>query len=137
MSGMTALAVLLLVADGAGAAEPVTAEQVIKRYREIFPTIDDLDCPPGKGAEIVVCGGRDPQDLRVPPSIDEPGRRVRGDTPLTSERVRLDNPYACVSNKGCAKATIPIFSTGRRAPGAPKPFVDIIANAIRTIAEGD
>jgi len=134
---MTVLAALLLVADGARAPESVTAEQLIERYRKTFPTIDDLDCPPAKGAEIVVCGGRDPQDQRLPPSIDEPGRRVRGDTPLTTERVRLDNPFACVSNKGCAKATIPIISVGRRAPGAPDPVVDTIVNAISRIATPD
>jgi hypothetical protein len=70
-----ALPLLLLATGSAPAtAQPITAEQALKRYREQFRSVPEMDCP-RDNTEIVVCGrgGRD----RPPPYPREEGATVR------------------------------------------------------------
>ena len=78
---MAPLGLLMIgLAAPAGAAEPVTAEAAMERYRSLVAPIAVLNCPkPGSPDEIVVCGrpeGRDPNRLPLPPP---PGERIRGE----------------------------------------------------------
>ena len=84
-----ALALLLALASvsAAGAQEtpPVTAEEAMVSYRQVFKTTRELDCPtPDDPEEIVVCGRRNgaPDPNRAPlPIAPEPGSRIAGEVP--------------------------------------------------------
>ena len=77
---MASLGLLMIgLAAPAGAAEPVTAEAAMERYRTFVAPIAVLNCPkPDSPEEIVVCGRpeRDPDRLPLPPP---PGERIRGE----------------------------------------------------------
>jgi hypothetical protein len=76
-----ALLLIGLVAP-AGAAEPVTAEMAMERYRETFEPIAAVDCPKSSTAdEIIVCGRPDaPDPDRLPlPVAPVPGQRIQGE----------------------------------------------------------
>ena len=79
MSRMTAA--LLLASAPASAAAEVTAEQALAKYRQVFKSPQELDCPTG-GDEIVVCAPRRgaPSPFRLPLGVQrQPGERVRGE----------------------------------------------------------
>lgn len=73
-------ALMIGLAAPAGAAEPMTAEAAMERYRRLVAPIAVLNCPKAQSPdEIVVCGrpeGRDPNRLPLPPP---PGERIMGE----------------------------------------------------------
>ena len=87
---MARRAFLLLIGlaapTAAAAAEPVTAEQAIERYRQTFEPVAEIDCPKPKSPdEIIVCGRTGaPEPYRLPlPAEPLPGDRVFGE-PVTA-----------------------------------------------------
>ena len=75
-------ALMIGLAAPAGAAEPVTAEAAMERYRSTIVPVAVLNCPrPQSPDEIVVCGrieGRDPNRLPLPVQ-PMPGERIQGE----------------------------------------------------------
>jgi len=121
---MTGLA-LLALASGAQAAEPLTAEQATENYRRLFPKIDQADCPPAVGPELVICGRRDANErMRLPLPVETPGRRESDRRFTTSELLTLNPDDKCFSNKGCAKATSPIIPAVLLAIEVAKKIID-------------
>jgi hypothetical protein len=94
MSITSVLPIVLLAAAGSPThMQPITAEQALKRYRERFTTVQEMDCPRASG-DIVVCGrsGRDPNRSPLPYS-PQPGDRVRllpGEPPSASAALGAD-----------------------------------------------
>jgi hypothetical protein len=81
-----ALWLLIGLAAPASAAEPPTAEEAMRHYREAFPAVDEIDCPkPKTPDEIVVCGRSNaPEPYRLPlPAETLPGARAAGE-PVTA-----------------------------------------------------
>jgi hypothetical protein len=81
-SRLAALLALLALAAPAAAAEPLSAEQAMARYRLSFAPAGRGECPRGAGGDVVVCGrreGRDPNRLPLPVE-PEPGQRVMGES---------------------------------------------------------
>ena len=83
----------LVSAGPAAAAETVTAEQAIERYREQYKPVAELDCPtPSDPEEIVVCGRagqRDPNRLPFDPPRT-PGERLPGEAPSGMDAMNAD-----------------------------------------------
>jgi hypothetical protein len=106
----------MLVAASAGqaalAAEPVTAEGAMARYRQVFPTLDELDCPTDPtGKNIVVCGRRGADPNRLPlPVAPVPGARTNGEMPsqLAAEELAEDKCNN-VGMAGACGGVIPIL----------------------------
>lgn len=77
---MASLGLLMIgLAAPAGAAEPLTAETAMERYRMLVKPVAVLNCPKTDDPEeIVVCGRpeRDPERMPLPPP---PGERIRGE----------------------------------------------------------
>ena len=72
-------------AVGQEASGPVTAEQALVHYRQVFKTTRELDCPASDDPdEIVVCGRQrgaaDPNRAPLPIG-PEPGARIAGELP--------------------------------------------------------
>jgi len=82
---LLALATAPVPAPAEQVEPPVTAEQAIANYREVFEPTRELDCPRSDDPEeIVVCGRRSdaPDPDRAPlPIGPEPGTRIVGDVP--------------------------------------------------------
>ncbi len=79
-------AALLLLTPGVARAEPVTAEQAMRRYREVVKPTAELDCPRDPDAIVVCARPKDvPDPHRLPlPVAPTPGARVAGDAPRAS-----------------------------------------------------
>ena len=80
------IAAALLLTSGMAGAEPVTAEQAMRRYREVVKPTAELDCPREPGAIVVCARPKDvPDPHRLPlPVTPTPGARVVGDAPRAS-----------------------------------------------------
>jgi hypothetical protein len=112
---ITSLAPLLFLAGPMATAPALTAEQALKRYRDHFLTVSELDCPRGS-ADIVVCGrtGREPDRPPIPYQM-KPGDRVRllpGEPPGASA--------ALASGRMCVR-------------DCPEPIEGSIRNVVKTI----
>src|SRR5688572_15961903 len=91
---MTMLVAAALVSHApAAAAETLTAEQAIERYRDQYQPVAELDCPtPSDPDEIVVCGRagqRDPNRLPFDPPRT-PGERLHGEAPSGMDAMNAD-----------------------------------------------
>jgi hypothetical protein len=77
----------------AAAAETLTAEQAIERFRDQYVPVAELDCPaPSDPEEIVVCGRagqRDPNRLHFDPPRT-PGQRRPGEAPSGIDAMNAD-----------------------------------------------
>src|SRR5687768_5905128 len=93
---MAKMGLLLIgLAAPAGAAEPMTAETAMQRYRALIEPIAAVDCPkPSSADEIIVCGrdGRDPDRLPLP-APPPPGEAIRGEP--ASAVVAMGNRETC------------------------------------------
>ncbi len=80
------IAAALLLTSGMAGAEPVTAEQAMRRYREVVKPTAELDCPREPDAIVVCARPKDvPDPHRLPlPVTPTPGARVAGEAPRAS-----------------------------------------------------
>ncbi|SMF68392.1 hypothetical protein [Allosphingosinicella indica] len=89
LSRMT-LATALLILPAAGSAQESAVEG---KYRALFPTIAELDCPQGSGDDIVVCARKDERRSPRLPLPVEPveGARVAGMSTTTDTMGPVDH----------------------------------------------
>jgi hypothetical protein len=118
---MASLGLLMIgLAAPAGAAEPVTAEAAMERYRTFIAPVSVLNCPKAASPdEIVVCGRteeRDPNRLPLPPG-PVPGRIVKGEAISAVEAMGTRETCSTVGpNQNCGGGlpVIPILMTAAK-----------------------
>jgi hypothetical protein len=111
---MTALLLASLgAASIAPAQAPLTADEAMETYRAAFHSPDQLECPRGEDADIVVCGRRreGPAPERLPlPVAPDPGTRVVGEPVGTVEAAGARETCSTVGpNQNCGGG-LPVFA---------------------------
>src|SRR4051812_9232208 len=77
MYPLRAMPLIVLATGSAVRAETITADSALKRYRSLFPSVAEVDCPRASDT-IVVCGHSGPDPNRPPiPYQPQPGDTVR------------------------------------------------------------
>ena len=128
MASLPALLTIALAAPAA-AAQPVTAEEAMIRYREFIEPVAIVDCPrPSTPDEIVVCGrpeARDPNRLPFDPE-PVPGERIRGE------------PMAAVAAMGSLERCSTVGPNQNCGGGLPViPIVITAAKIAKHLIKGD
>ncbi|HWH16920.1 MAG TPA: hypothetical protein VNT77_01070 [Allosphingosinicella sp.] len=87
---MSRITLLLILTGSPAAAQPVTAEQAIEKYRESFKPVE-IECAKEADPDVItVCGSRDSSNrYRVPyqPDPGEPEHLAPGEAPQASTSV--------------------------------------------------
>jgi hypothetical protein len=107
---MTALALALCLGGAAQAADNVTAEEATANYRKMFPPVDKLDCAPGKGDEVVVCGQRSGPGPRLPLAQGPPeGQRASDAIPSAAEVIARRDSCSTVGQDQHCSGGLPVL----------------------------
>lgn len=125
LSRMT-LAAALLILPAAGSAQESAIDG---KYRALFPTIAELDCPQGSGDDIVVCARKDEsKSPRLPLPVEpEDGARVTGMGTTTAAMGPVDH-----------NRCTPVGPNKQCSGGLPIPqSIMLLVEAIKILADPD